>query len=386
MNPIRVAGLAAAAVTTPIALAYRFARIYRQRAGFPKPSPPRFDPADLGLEFEDVAVSTPDGLSLPAWFLPAAGGRPGPGVLLVHGWESARDRTLPNARFLVAAGYHCLTIDVRGHGTNPPEDLPVSTGEFGRDAGAAFEALLARPEVTVGAILGHSMGAVGSLLAAAADPRVAAVVATSTPADPYRLTRQTFRLARLPIPDPIAYPLAWLTTRVFLKPRRHRPVEISATRAIADYAGPVMLVHGDDDRVVPVGHLDRLDRAGRTARIGSTVRIERLVVPGGQHSWLYEFATYRAEIARFLARELAGPLSPGDAADVAAAVHAQRLPDIEAGFSAIDGEPGGIRSLARVVVPARRTAARVPDAEQAGEPPVGDPEPAVLGAGVGADG
>ena len=78
-----------------------------------------------------------------------------------------------------------------------------------------------RPEVTVGAISGHSMGAIGAILAGAADPRVAAIVATSAPADPYRLTRQTFRLAHLPIPDPIAYPLAWLTTRVYLRPRGH---------------------------------------------------------------------------------------------------------------------------------------------------------------------
>ena len=54
------------------------------------------------------------------------------------------------AVFLHAAGFHCLTIDVRGHGANPAETLPISAGEFGLDALAAFEALLARPEVTVG--------------------------------------------------------------------------------------------------------------------------------------------------------------------------------------------------------------------------------------------
>src|SRR4029450_628676 len=102
------------------------------------------------------------------------------------GWESARDRTIPIVEFLVAAGFHCLTVDVRGHGANPPETLPVSAGEFGTGALAAFEALLARPEVTVGAIAGHSLGGIGALLAGAADPRVAAVVAPSSPADPYR--------------------------------------------------------------------------------------------------------------------------------------------------------------------------------------------------------
>ena len=260
-----------------------------------------------------------DGLSLPAWFIPARGGEPGPGVVLVHGWESARDRTLPMALFLHAAGFHTLAFDVRGHGANPPEALPLSAGEFGSDTLAAFRTLVDRPEVTVGAISGHSMGAIGAILAAAADPRVAAVVASSGPADPYRLTRLTFRLARLPIPDVIAYPLAWLTTRVYLRPRGHRVADISAANAIARYAGAVLLAHGELDVVVQPGHMDRLAAAARAARVGdpAAAPVETLLVPAGQHSWLYEDAEYRRVVARFLARALGGPLDPEMAGEVA---------------------------------------------------------------------
>ncbi len=265
MSVVRRAGVAAAIAAAPLGLAYRFALAYRARAGYPRQHPPVITPADLGLAYETTTVRSGD-LELPAWFIPARGGAPGPGVALVHGWESARDRTLPYALFLHAAGFHILTIDIRGHGANPAETLPVSGGEFGLDALATFEALLARDEVTVGAIAGHSMGAIGAILAGAADPRVAAIVATAAPADPYRLTRQTFHLARLPIPDPIAYPLAWLTTRVFLRPRRHTVRDISATRAIARYRGPVLLAHGAADQVVPVGHLRRLAAAARATR------------------------------------------------------------------------------------------------------------------------
>ena len=53
---IRRAGIAAALAAAPFALAYRFALIYRTRAGFPTPRPPQRTPADLGLAFEDVAV------------------------------------------------------------------------------------------------------------------------------------------------------------------------------------------------------------------------------------------------------------------------------------------------------------------------------------------
>jgi pimeloyl-ACP methyl ester carboxylesterase len=359
MGLVRRAGVAAALAAAPLALAYRFALAYRARAGYPRQHPPTMTPADLGLPFETVAVRS-GLLELPAWFIPARGGAPGPGVALVHGWESARDRTLPNAVFLHAAGFHCLTIDVRGHGDNPPETLPISAGEFGLDALATFEALLERPEVTIGAVAGHSMGAIGAILAGAADDRVAAVVATSSPADPLRLTRQTFRLAKLPIPDPIAYPLAWLTTRVYLRPRGHRALEISATRAIARYRGPVLLAHGDEDVVVPSSHMARLAAAANAARADDpgAAPVESVTIVGGQHSWLYEDPGYRAAVARFLAEALGGPLAPDEAGRVAAATDAERIPDGETRFDAVASTPGGFRTLAQVALPG---ATRTPD-------------------------
>jgi pimeloyl-ACP methyl ester carboxylesterase len=345
----RLGAVTAALTFGPIA-AWRFAQAYRARAGYPHRHAPDHDPGDLGLAYETLSVES-GGVGLPAWWIPARGGKPGPAVLLVHGWESARDRTLPNALLLNAIGIHVLTIDVRGHGLNPPEELPLTAGEFGADALAGVQALLARDDVTVVGILGHSMGGIGALIAAAAEPRVGGVVAASTPADPYRLTRQTFRLARLPLPGPFAYPLAWLTTHVFLEPRGHTVRSVSAARAIETYRGPVLLIHGDADRVVPVGHMKRLLRAVEKARRGeqSAAPIETLLLPGAPHSWLYEYPAYRGAVGRFLATALGGPLSPAEAEAVAIATPAARLPQREHPFSAIKDEPGGVRTFVRAI-------------------------------------
>jgi fermentation-respiration switch protein FrsA (DUF1100 family) len=195
------------------------------------------------------------------------------------------------------------------------------------------------------------MGGIGALLAAAAEPRVGAVIAASTPADPYRLTRQTFRLAHLPLPGPLAYPLAWLTTHVFLIPRGHTVESVSAARAIETYRGPVLLVHGDADRVVPFSHLARLERAATKAREKdpAAAPVEVLEIPGGEHSWLYEHAAYRGAIARFLTEALGGPMPPDAAEAAARAVPASRLPQREHPFSAIEEEPGGFRTLWRAI-------------------------------------
>lgn len=334
---IRLAGIATAAVAAPIAAALRFAYVYRRRAGHPRPQAPTSDPSDFGLGFEDRSVPTSDGLVLPAWWIPAAGRERAPAIVLVHGWESARHRTLPNAQFLHALGYHVLTLDVRGHGANEAETLPVSAGEFGADALAGVEAALADAAVTAVAVLGHSMGSVGAALAAAAEPRVAALVLTATPSDPYRMTRQTFRLAHIPLPDPIAYPLAWLTTRVYLGPRGRAPREISASAALGRYTGPAMAIHGTDDQVVPFRHLERLVAAGRKARAGNpdAAPIETVVIPDGRHSWLYEFPAYRGAIGRFLATALGGPMSPDQAALVAEGIDARRPVEPDHGFSAL---------------------------------------------------
>ena len=363
MPTIRRAGIVAALAAAPFALAYRFAVLYRVRAGYPTPRPPQRTPADLGMAFEEIAMPTTDGLTLPGWFIPAEGGLAGPGVALVHGWESARDRLLPMAQFLHAAGFHCLLADVRGHGANRAETLPITAGEFGADALATWSALDARSEVTNGAILGHSMGAIGAILAAAAEPRIAAVVATSTPADPWRLTRQTFRLARLPFPDAIAFPLAWLTTRVYLQPRGHRVADISASAALARIEAPVLLVHGSADAVVPVSHLDRLARIAAAA--GHPV--EWLVIEGGQHSWLYEFPAYRGTVAAFLGRALGGRLTSAAAALRAEAVDARRLPDTFRPPTQIEQEPGGFRSLVRLATPIARPGR---DDDQPSNPPI----------------
>jgi dienelactone hydrolase len=125
---------------------------------------------------------------------------------------------------------------------------------------------------------------------------------------------------------------------------------VSASVAAATYAGPILLVHGTDDRVVPRTHLARLIRAanGARANVADPAPVEVLRIEGGHHSWHYEFRDYRSTVARFLAEALGG-LDPATAAAVAADTEAVRMPDAAPGFSAMEDEPGGLRTLVRAI-------------------------------------
>jgi hypothetical protein len=96
-----------------------------------------------------------------------------------------------------------------------------------------------------------------------------------------------------------------------------------------------------------------------------------LIVPGGGHSWLYEDARYRAEVARFLATGLDGPLAPLHAASLAAATQAERVPAAEERLSAVDTVPGGLRTLVEVALPGATRRIDVEALATADEPGLG---------------
>src|SRR5450759_1542670 len=231
---------------TGFAVAYRFALGYREKAGLPHRSPVETSPAEFGLAFEQVEIPAGEH-HLVGWFVTAetegapkharSGARTRaaadaaaepmsaaaaatalpeppdrrPAIVVVHGWESNRGRTFAHVRYLHAAGFHCLVFDVRGHGDSPEVALPVNVPEFAEDTAAAARWAAARPEVSTVGVLGHSMGGAGAIVAASHEPLIKAVVSASAPADLVRMTRKTFQMAGLQIPELIATPLAWLT-------------------------------------------------------------------------------------------------------------------------------------------------------------------------------
>jgi pimeloyl-ACP methyl ester carboxylesterase len=144
-------------------------------ANVPRPPLPQVTPADRGLPYRDVTFPASDGAQLSGWYLPS---RNGAAVALLHGAGSTRAAVLPQAEVLARHGYGVLLYDARGHGGSAGRAMDF--GWYGdQDVSGAVTYLTGRPDVdrTRIGVVGMSMGGEQAIGAAAADPRIAAVVA-----------------------------------------------------------------------------------------------------------------------------------------------------------------------------------------------------------------
>lgn len=144
--------------------------------------PPRFpitiSPADLGLDYIDVTLSTEDDLTLHGWYIPSTNRA---AVILVHAFNGNRTGTIYHAALLAKHGYGVLLYDTRLEGESEG-DLNALGWEDHLDVFAALDYLHQRPEVDperIG-VLGLSAGAKTALYAVTQTDEIGAVVAEGT--------------------------------------------------------------------------------------------------------------------------------------------------------------------------------------------------------------
>jgi uncharacterized protein len=134
---------------------------------------PPLTPQDATLSYEDVSLTTSDGLMLSAWYVP---GRKRAAVILAHGLGASKVLMLNHARALAFDGYGVLLLDLRAHGDSQGDTVTVQ--QAANDIHAAEQYLLTRPDVDPGRIgaLGVSLGAGAVLLAARSSEALRAVI------------------------------------------------------------------------------------------------------------------------------------------------------------------------------------------------------------------
>ena len=268
------------------------------RKGLAAPRVPHgADPGAFGLDFDAVRIATANGKTLHAWFVPAHRGverTPGPAVVVLHGWGGNAALMLPLARPLHAAGFATLFIDARCHGASD-DDSFASLPRFAEDAEHAFQWLATRAGVDPRriALLGHSVGAGAVLFAASRTPQVAAVVSVAAFSHPAAMMRRWLAAKRIPEKPVGHYILDYVQKTI-----GHRFDDIAPVATIARIRRPVLLVHGEDDAVVPI------DEARQIFAARGDTPVELLVV-SGDHESFADLEHHIGQLTDFLRRALA---------------------------------------------------------------------------------
>lgn len=218
----------------------------------PRDLPPR--DWELPLLADSERITLRFGLSALRW-------GQGPAVLLMHGWEGRPTQFAELIRALVRAGYGVVALDGPAHGRSPGDEATVVL--FAR---ALLEAASELPPLR--AVIGHSMGGAGALLATQLGLRTDALVTIAAPARILGALRRFAHFVGLPKEA---------------RARFVRKVEQSAgmPAALVDVARyhlqvPGLVVHARDDQMVPFAEAESIHSAWSGSRL--------LALPSGGHS------------------------------------------------------------------------------------------------------
>jgi fermentation-respiration switch protein FrsA (DUF1100 family) len=252
-----------------------------------------FTPFEFQADYEEVELVTADGVAFGAWHFRQPGS---PQTVIVSGGHKGqRQNSLGISAALWRKGFNVILYSYRGM---PGSDRAPIT--FGIKEVLELQAVIAFarkriPNARIG-LLGYSMGAVVSLLGAAGEPGVQALVLDSPFSDLHRLLVANVRRAtKLP-----GSPFVWLAGVMLFMRTRHRISECSPREVLSSLEPrPLFFIHGGADYITSVNHSRQLYDAYRGPR-------EIWIVQGAPHTGAYfaDRPLYVERVAGFFARHL----------------------------------------------------------------------------------
>lgn len=213
-------------------------------------------PAAAGLDFEDVTLTTEDGIRLHAWYVP---GEPSAPVLLFcHGNAGNMADRVEQLRFLHRLGVSILLFDYRGYGRSEGRTDEAGTYADARAARAWLERRAVPAERIV--YYGRSLGAAVALRLATEHPPAGLVLET-----PFSSVSAMGRHH---------YPLLYLLFGWAFD------AEYDSQARIGNSGAPLLVLAGADDEIAPLAMARQLFNAAPDPK-------RLYVVPGAGHNDLF---------------------------------------------------------------------------------------------------
>lgn len=260
--------------------------------------------ASLGLPWEELHYHSPAG-EMPAWVFP------GPSrtwAIFVHGRAGRRSQTFRLLRVAHGLGMPSMAIAYRNDPDAPlSEDARCHLGEEEwQDVEGAVVAALARGAEDV-VLVGYSMGgtAVLSFLRTSAHARRVRAVVLEAPVVRWRpVIRRA--VANVGAPRSLAAAAAPVALAVAGVRAGIEWGLVDHVAAAGEFDRPMLVIHGEDDRDVPLSSVEPL--ALRRPDL-----VDLLRVPGGEHltAWNVDPQTVESAVRTFLTDALAPPTTAG---------------------------------------------------------------------------
>lgn len=241
--------------------------------------------AEYDVDYEDVVVTTEDGLKLVGWYIPSQNGAT---IIAQHGYKGDRGDLVVTAVLLQRHGYGVLLSTVRAHDQSDGDLITMGKEEM-KDFEAWYQYLLTQDDVDpdrIG-ILGESMGGALSIKYASQNPNIKAVVAHSAFANFDDTVEKGVELKTGLPPFPFApMILFWAEREAGVETS-----EIDTTQWIKEISPrPVFILQGGQDDHISIDSGQKLyDAAGEPK--------ELWFEPGAAHHGLEE-QPYEAEFER----------------------------------------------------------------------------------------
>ncbi len=218
-------------------------------------------------------------VTLKGWYFPFANSDKT--IIFAHGYRQNRlQEDVPAMKLameLRGSGYNILMFDFRGCGESGGNVTTIGQYEKEDLLGAVnFMKKMGRPGTHIG-VVGFSMGASTSIIAAAADPRIEAVVADAPFADLQKyLSDNLSYWSGLP-----AFPFTPAIINIMPPVLGLDPAQVSPVADIKKVKAPVLLIHGNADTAVPLANSEEINKAAS----GTT---SLWIVPGAKHVGSYK--------------------------------------------------------------------------------------------------
>jgi dipeptidyl aminopeptidase/acylaminoacyl peptidase len=212
---------------------------------------------------------------------------PAPVVVALHGWGANGSTLSPLVAPLVRAGVAVVLFDAANHGDSSSEAFS-SLPRFAEDLASVLGRLAAEPALDAGrvALIGHSVGAGAVLLHAARRGGVRAIVSLSAFAHPREVMERWLHEHRIP--------RRWIGTAILEHVQDvigERFDAIAPEHQLPCIGCPVLLVHGAQDRTVPLSDARRLRAA---------LRQGELLVVDGDHDLRAALEPHTERLVQFL--------------------------------------------------------------------------------------